>query len=110
MLKKFIALLFVLIVITISYKCFFKEKEIYIDEVLTQEEIGMIERSVLDYIKNTKNTNDIYLEQRDYIENDNVYKLTIKVKGYKLYDAYVDLNKKNNEGKYDNIVVLERKR
>lgn len=108
MLKKIIFLLFILIVIKISYKSFFKEKDIYINEVLKQEEIGMIERSVLEYVKNTKNTNDIYLEQRDYIENDNVYKITIKIKGYKLYDVYVDLNKKNNEGKYDNFVVLER--
>ena len=108
--KKIITLFLMLIIIAIIYKSFSKEtKKVYIDEVLTQEEIGSTERSVLDYIRNTKYTNDVYLEERNYIANDNVYKITIKVNGYKLYEAYVDLNKKDREGKYNNFVLVEKK-
>lgn len=107
-LKKFIILLLVVIVIAILYKVFSKEEKTYIDEVLTQEEIGMTERLVLDYIRNTKKANNVYIEECTYLENDNVCKITIKVNDYKLYDAYVDLSKKNDEGKYDYFVVVER--
>lgn len=83
------------------------DKKVYIDDILTQEEISETERSVTGYVKNITYAIDVRIIDREYVESSNEYKLIIRVSGYKLYEAIIDLTKKNSEGKYSFFEVVE---
>lgn len=98
----------ILICIYVFYYIYSHNDKVYIDDILTQEEISEVERNVIYYVRNSRYIGYASIEDRKYDEKRNVYNIVIKGSDNKIYQAVVDLNRKGKNGKYNNFEILEK--